>query len=61
MKRHPEYGLYGDKIIHRAAQVNPYGGVSALCFKKPRAINLKMALWSIRDPAVTCKKCIKIL
>lgn len=36
-------------------------GVSALCFKRPRAINLRVASWSNRVEAVTCKKCLAIL
>jgi len=36
-------------------------GVSALCFPKPRAIDLKRAAWTIRASAVTCEKCLKIL
>ena len=49
------------KIYHRADKVNRNGGVSALCFAKPRAINLTRALWTLRDEAVTCKKCKLIL
>jgi len=45
------------KIYHRASKVNAKGQVSALCFKSPRAIDLKKALWTIRDEAVTCQKC----
>ena len=37
------------------------GAVSALCFKKPRAIDLKIASWTIRDEAVTCKQCLRII
>lgn len=42
---------------HRASLINPDGGVSALCFKVPRAIDLKTANWTIRDEAVTCPRC----
>ena len=59
MKRHPQYGLYGDKIIHRAGLTNEKGQVSARCFKRPRPINLEIASWTIRDEAVTCKKCLR--
>ena len=45
------------KPVHRAAMVNQAGGMSALCFAKPRAINLRLATWTIRDEAVTCAKC----
>ncbi len=46
------------KPIHRGALINQRGGVSALCFVRPRAINLKSATWTNRDEAVTCKKCL---
>jgi hypothetical protein len=49
------------KIIHRASLVNSRGEVSALCFKRPKAINLKQSSWSNRDEGVTCKKCIALL
>lgn len=38
--------------------VNSKGGVSALCFNKPRSINLTQALWAFDPAAVTCKKCL---
>ena len=44
---------FADKISAR--------GVSALCFPKPRAIDLKRASWTIRATAVTCKKCLTLL
>lgn len=47
------------KLIHRAKYVNPNGGVSALCFEKPRSIDLGRASWTNRDEAVTCKKCLE--
>lgn len=46
-----------EKTYHYGAKVNAAGGVSALCFKVPRAINLKRALWTIRKEAVTCPRC----
>jgi hypothetical protein len=49
------------KIVHKADRVSISGAVSALCFKKPRAINLKLASWTNRDEAVTCKACKKVL
>ena len=62
MKRHPQYGLYGDKIIHRAGLSHLLTGqVSARCFKKPRPINMDIASWTIRDEAVTCKKCLALI
>lgn len=47
-----------EKIVHMAELVAPDGSVSALCFAKPRAIDLRKATWTNRPYAVTCKKCI---
>ena len=49
------------KVYHLAAMVNQRGGVSPLCARKPRAINLHRAMWTIRREAVTCAKCLKLL
>ena len=46
------------KTYHFGAKVNDLGQVSALCFKAPRPINLKRALWTNRREAVTCRKCL---
>lgn len=51
----------GAKIVHKADRVSISGRVSALCFKKPRAINLKLASWTNRDDAVTCKACKTVM
>jgi len=51
---------YGRKY-HMADKVNQHGGVSALCFSKPRAINLNVARWTILPEHVTCKKCKRML
>lgn len=45
------------KIVHMAKHVAPDGRVSALCFSRPRAIDLTRASWTNRPYAVTCKKC----
>ncbi len=50
-----------NKIIHFIGKIRSDGAVSALCFDKPRKINLNSALWTNRKEAVTCPKCIKIL
>jgi len=50
-----------EKIFHRADKCNDKGQVSALCFAHPRPINLKKALWTLQDEAVTCAKCLKII
>jgi hypothetical protein len=46
------------KIYHRAAKVRANGDVSALCFKRPRRIDLAKASWTNRDEAVTCPRCL---
>ena len=46
---------------HSADKINQSGGVSALCFKKPRAISLSVATWTIVDEQVTCRKCLNIM
>lgn len=46
------------KLVHRAKHVNAGGQVSALCFKRRHAIDLKRASWTIDDYAVTCRRCI---
>ena len=46
---------------HMAAHFLDDGSVSALCFRRPRAINLRRALWTIRKSAVTCPKCLRKL
>lgn len=50
-----------EKIFHRADKCNDKGQVSALCFKIPHPINLKKASWTIRDEAVTCEKCLRVM
>lgn len=32
--------------------------VSALCFEKPRRINLNKAFWTLSEKSVTCAKCL---
>lgn len=49
------------KIYHKAKHIKENGDVSALCFKKPRKINLKKAHWVFSEEYVTCPKCKKIL
>jgi len=45
------------RMYHRGDKINQRGGVSALCFATPRAIDMKRATWTISDDAVTCPKC----
>lgn len=49
------------KIYHMADKVNGKGGVSALCFGRLQAINLRVVGWVTREDAVTCPKCLKII
>lgn len=49
------------KKYHKASKVNQHGGVSALCIVKTRSIDLCKASWTIRDEAVTCKKCLELM
>jgi hypothetical protein len=58
MRRDP---YHDEKIYHFAAKINANGDVSALCYKVPRAINLKITLWTNRPEAVTCQKCKRAL
>lgn len=51
----------GGKIYHYGQYVNDKGDVSALCFKVPRAINLRQASWTYRAAAVTCQRCKRML
>lgn len=46
---------------HMGDKINQRGGVSALCFLKPRSIDLTRACWTNRKEAVTCKKCLILL
>jgi hypothetical protein len=53
---------YSDrKKYHMVDKVNPRGDISALCFRKPHPIDLKIALWTIRKEAVTCEACLQKL
>jgi len=47
------------KLCHMAHLQTGDGRVSAWCFKRPRAINLRVARWTIRWSAVTCRKCLR--
>ena len=45
------------RMRHRGDKINAQGSVSALCFPKPRAIDMKRDTWVMNDDAVTCPKC----
>ena len=49
------------KKYHMAGKMDARGHVSALCFSRPRAINLRQALWTLRKEAVTCPACLRLL
>lgn len=49
------------RIVHRATAVDGTGQVSALCFKRPRAIDLRRAAWTVGDATVTCPRCCALL
>lgn len=56
--------IYYDKVnYHFGALFNTRtGNVSALCYKRPRAINLSRGQsWTIVEEQVTCPKCRKLL
>jgi hypothetical protein len=48
------------RVYHRAHLISERG-VSALCFSRPRPIDLRRALWTNRDEAVTCPRCLKLI
>lgn len=51
---------YG-KTYHLATAVRGDGRASALCYKRPRAINLRVCLWTTDPSAVTCRKCLRVM
>ena len=52
---------YGDnRPYHMAAKIRADGRVSPLCADPPRALHLR-ARWTIRQDAVTCKRCLAAL
>ncbi len=53
---------YDIKVYHMADKSRTDGAVSALCYRRPRAINLdKGYSWTIIESCVTCPKCKAIL
>lgn len=49
-------------MAHKFKQDNS-GDVSALCFKRPRKIDMQhgRVAWTLRPESVTCPKCLEIL
>ena len=50
-----------EKVYHYANLISDDGQVSALCFARPRPIDLRRASWTNRREAVTCPKCLRSL
>jgi hypothetical protein len=48
------------KVYHMAGKVRIDGAVSPLCATKPRVLNLRRELWTLRWEAVTCAACLKL-
>lgn len=49
------------KAVHRGKLVDEHGNVSALCYARPRPIDLSKATWTNRDEAVTCRRCLALM
>ena len=49
------------RMYHRADKIDARGRVSALCFGRPRAIDMRRASWTLTDAGVTCPKCLALL
>ena len=45
------------KRVHMASKVAEDGSVSALCYFKPRRIDMRFATWTTDAKAVTCEAC----
>lgn len=46
------------KVYHFAHLFSGKGAVSPLCAEVPRRLRLRRELWTIREDAVTCKRCL---
>lgn len=49
------------KPCHKAELGRGDGKISPLCAKKPRALNLGIATWTLVNKFVTCPRCIALL
>ena len=49
------------KTVHMAKLLSQDGGVSPLCARRPKVIDLKTATWTNRPEAVTCPRCKRLL
>lgn len=49
-------------IYHRAKLINEAGDIVPLCrVVSMKKINLKVECWTIRDDAVTCRRCAALI
>lgn len=48
------------KKYHKASFMDDAGNMSALCFSRPRKINLRSANWTTNWEAVTCPACLAL-
>lgn len=49
------------KVSHRAKYMDSHGNTSALCFAKPRAVDLSRETAVLVDGNVTCPKCLALM
>lgn len=49
------------KVVHLGAMVDPDGNASALCYRRPRPIDLRKASWTLADDLVSCPRCRKAI
>ena len=53
--------FYEQTVYHIAKHIRADGAVSALCYKRPRAINLQRGQsWVLEAERATCPKCRKL-
>ncbi len=50
-----------EKLRHMAGKTRGDGAVSALCYRRPRSIDLTRVSWTIDPGNVTCERCIQLL
>jgi len=52
---------YDRKVYHIAAKFTAAGQVSALCYKRPKAIDLKRGQsWTLVPETATCPRCRRL-
>lgn len=45
------------RTVHMGAKIAEDGSVSALCYRVPHPIDMKIATWTLTARFVTCGKC----